>query len=1094
MKALAIVFIVSWLLVITAFSAAETDNVHFQDGSSEGTFSIHKVSPEVYHFCGRELTKFTITIHETTRLPDPLEDFNYTFIIEPLANNDYPYLDATSGEIKKLGPIDRYPCEISNDTPQIIECSIQPQWIYSGHYEFAITSELLINFPLVNYAKDTELWKITVIEPHIGGEGDIITHELEFVRYPGKISAVILFPHPGTTISEEISFISSFLPTQCAAQYLTETIYYKKEGQSEWTLLGEPESQDIASYIYEESEYIAEIQGFVYDLDPTELENGNYDLKFTVCSGPSEEWQMCSNELLFPITIDVQLDYSEPSISDETPEDESIVDELRPEISVIAKDDDSGIDESSIIVEIDGREDLYDELVFDESSGKISVTPNTDLEQGKKHYVSVKLKNNEGLSYGGGEGYGWEFSIAGEDEPLPNEGPPTATLYANPKSGEGPIKVNFICKCNQGTSLLESCKLEFGDGNYTQFGEQGSTKISGNQEHFYPQRDTPYVAVLTAKDIRGLESKNEVMIHSLPPINEAPEIDSFIATPQFSDLEDPVTVNEGEGIEFIVEANDPNEDNLTYTWDFGDGESVISNENYVYYSYYFEKGETEKTYHPKVTVSDGELEISKTIKVIVEKALMKITVSVLSPQSIPITKGNPVNVKVEITDDSDELMEAKDINSYFNDPSNVFSLNFNQAGIHYTGNIDSSIKTKNTGYIFIVAAGDIGLEKEIAGTVYTVNFSPADFVKKISTTPSIPAIGSILENITIRLDYPDETPVNNATLIGRIEGSDLGNILFEETASGIYEAVVNYEVKPRDSGGITLHLKAFDEFGNGSEEFYEEIIGTNPLNPLLNAIVAIIAVIFIVSIGIYLYRQRTKDKKRLKGSLVKEKSSLGKKLHKVKYQYHKRIISEGEYKEKVLQIEQKLATVEDMLGGEKTTKVSLSKGEINRQKQVLMNRLKAAKEKEAKKYKLGENYSEKKEPAIKSEKKPEKEIEHKLVTVEGKKKLYIPPGELEEIDRELMGTGNLEEGKEGIAAKTHSILSGILKRETLSASDKKAEPKFSESERKEIKKLILLLHGKKAKFSRDEVKKSITDEGYSQRIAEKVVSILFKDK
>jgi PKD repeat protein/glucose/arabinose dehydrogenase len=85
--------------------------------------------------------------------------------------------------------------------------------------------------------------------------------------------------------------------------------------------------------------------------------------------------------------------------------------------------------------------------------------------------------------------------------------------------------------------------------------------------------------------------------------NEAPVIETISADPQSGDAPLEVTFN--------VEATDPNDDELTYEWDFGDG-SPTSNEQSPTHTY-TDAG----TYQATVTVSDGELEATDSVEIVV---------------------------------------------------------------------------------------------------------------------------------------------------------------------------------------------------------------------------------------------------------------------------------------------------------------------------------------------------------------------------------------------------------------------------------------------------------------------------------------------
>jgi len=658
--------------------------------------------------------------------------------------------------------------------------------------------------------------------------------------------------------------------------------------------------------------------------NPEGIPDGDYTIFAEACTENKEDIIVCGDRdsvqvtLASPIEI-IEIDESPPVLTNKTPKDGSTINNRRPLIAITANDPESGIDVGKIEITINGDNVKVN---FDYDSNIVSYRPTDNLPYGV-YNVEVTVPNAEDDPISATER--WSFTIS--EGPVPDV-PPSVDLSVASNRGEGPFNVNFSYACEQGSAPLSSCKIEFGDGNFIELMGPDKALVTGDINHTYASKEGYYSAVLNAHDNSGNRAEDFLRIYSLLPANKAPVVEDIIVTPQFSELDVNVTVNEGEGIEFKVAAIDPNEEDiLTYTWDFGDGES--SDQNEVYHSYFFTEGEIEKTFTVKVTVSDGELETSKTQIVTVEKALMKVKIYLPNLETQSLSKGGKVKVQMEITDIDEVRLGLDNISkifAYFETEDTPIFFEPGEDGFFW-GEFESGYRTPNTGYIFVVAEGVVLGEWEKTGTVSQVKFSPMKLKVAVTTNPKIPPVGSTLENISLRLDYQDEIPVNDATVIGMIQGSDLGNILFTESASGIYEANLNYEVQPRDSGGLFLLFKATDDYGNGSEEFIEYRIETNPLNPFLNTIAGIIAIVFVIIIGSYLLLQRIRDKQKLRAGLLGEKTILERELKQLKYKYHKREITEAKYKEKILRVEQQLTTVEELLGVEKTTEVKVGGGE-----------------------------------------------------------------------------------------------------------------------------------------------------------------------
>src|SRR5690606_22790880 len=85
------------------------------------------------------------------------------------------------------------------------------------------------------------------------------------------------------------------------------------------------------------------------------------------------------------------------------------------------------------------------------------------------------------------------------------------------------------------------------------------------------------------------------------PVNTPPVIDSLTADPASGEV--PLDVD------FAIEASDADGDELTYAWDFGDGEgSDEQNPSHTY----TEPG----AYEAEVTVSDGTDEVSDSVEIV----------------------------------------------------------------------------------------------------------------------------------------------------------------------------------------------------------------------------------------------------------------------------------------------------------------------------------------------------------------------------------------------------------------------------------------------------------------------------------------------
>ena len=175
--------------------------------------------------------------------------------------------------------------------------------------------------------------------------------------------------------------------------------------------------------------------------------------------------------------------------------------------------------------------------------------------------------------------------------------PPQAVIIVSATSGEAPLTVVF----DGSTSFVDpfaaplTCSWDFGDL---------SSSSAATTTHTYTAPGT-YNVVLTVVDALGQTDKDFVDIDVIAT-NNPPEI-SPSATPNQGDA--PLTV------QFHANAVDPDGDNLTYLWDFGDPSSLdntstLADPGHVY--------EAPGAYTAWLTVSDGQHEVTGSVTVVVE--------------------------------------------------------------------------------------------------------------------------------------------------------------------------------------------------------------------------------------------------------------------------------------------------------------------------------------------------------------------------------------------------------------------------------------------------------------------------------------------
>jgi PKD repeat protein len=178
--------------------------------------------------------------------------------------------------------------------------------------------------------------------------------------------------------------------------------------------------------------------------------------------------------------------------------------------------------------------------------------------------------------------------------------PPTARATASPLSGTVPFSVTFD---GSASSDPEGFPLrydwDFGDGSPPGHGVTVT--------HLYQEPST-FTVFLTVTDSANQQDAYSLAIDAQLPGNHAPTA-SAVATPNNGTA--PLTVV------FASNAADADNDSLTYAWDFGDAASsdntsTEANPTHVYAH--------EGSYIAKLTVSDGQAEVTSSVDVVVAAA------------------------------------------------------------------------------------------------------------------------------------------------------------------------------------------------------------------------------------------------------------------------------------------------------------------------------------------------------------------------------------------------------------------------------------------------------------------------------------------
>jgi PKD repeat protein len=176
-----------------------------------------------------------------------------------------------------------------------------------------------------------------------------------------------------------------------------------------------------------------------------------------------------------------------------------------------------------------------------------------------------------------------------------NAAPLITAATATPDGGKVPLPVQFSATATDADGDEPSYSWDFGNGGTT---EDATTK---DATFTYTTPGT-YTAKVTVSD--GKLTDSETVTVAVAP-NAAPVIASAAATPSAGKAPLPVTL--------AAEATDGDGDDLTYSWDFGDGDAIENATAQVDHTY-----ATPGTYTAEVTVWDGRATDTETVAVTVK--------------------------------------------------------------------------------------------------------------------------------------------------------------------------------------------------------------------------------------------------------------------------------------------------------------------------------------------------------------------------------------------------------------------------------------------------------------------------------------------
>ncbi len=217
------------------------------------------------------------------------------------------------------------------------------------------------------------------------------------------------------------------------------------------------------------------------------------------------------------------LDNTLPVISDISPANDALINNNQPEISAILSDATSGIDKDTIVLKLDDAEVT---TTYDETTGKVSYTPETALEDGT-HTISIEVKDRAGNETSGSSTFRVETDttppsitdLSPKDASTIYYTTPTISAkYSDDKSGIDKTTVKMLVNAvdvttssvitDEGVSYTPEIEL-------TEGGVTVNIEVKDNAENLATKEFSFEIKILTAEDFLNAVKNNHDSITSM---------------------------------------------------------------------------------------------------------------------------------------------------------------------------------------------------------------------------------------------------------------------------------------------------------------------------------------------------------------------------------------------------------------------------------------------------------------------------------------------------------------------------------------------------------------------------------------------------
>jgi hypothetical protein len=350
--------------------------------------------------------------------------------------------------------------------------------------------------------------------------------------------------------------------------------------------------------------------------------------------------------------------------------------------------------------------------------------------------------------------------------------------------------------------------------------------------------------------------------------NQAPTINSVAANP--------LVIKSGGFVSFEVLASDPDNQPLTFEWDFNDGSTAFGQS--VVHAFSIEPG-LYHVFNVKVKALDGlGGEAVQTVDVNVTPA--DFLIKVLSPSLEPQEKGQSLKIKVGLVDPSGEPLPAErvfSVQAMVQDQ--VIALSPSEPEGTFEGQVFVPFETPASEQLTVEAAATPLHILSSSLTSREIVFAPAELQAELALEPEKVFEGSTLSRLKVSLLYPDGSQVRKALVSGRLGDRELS---FTERPYYYEARALNHLVSSESN---PVYLYAVDSFGNELFQFSQEIEVSQAETEtamvfdatfLYFAGVALVVIVFLllIFVGLNFVLRPPKDKGFLEEKTVKPRKAV----------------------------------------------------------------------------------------------------------------------------------------------------------------------------------------------------------------------------